>query len=79
VISPNLPGYGATTRPVGEGPGDSSYAAGLIEALIAEVGPPAVLAGHSYGGVVALMTALRGRIKPPRAVSSSGSRRPTTP
>jgi pimeloyl-ACP methyl ester carboxylesterase len=64
VISPNLPGYGATTRPAGEGPGDSSYAAGLIEALIAEAGPPAVLAGHSYGGVVALMTALRGRVRP---------------
>jgi pimeloyl-ACP methyl ester carboxylesterase len=64
VISPNLPGYGATTRPAGEGPGDSSYAAGLIEALIAEVGPPVVLAGHSYGGVVALMTALRGRVEP---------------
>jgi pimeloyl-ACP methyl ester carboxylesterase len=63
VIAPNLPGYGATTRPAGEGSGDSSYAAGLIEALIAEVGPPAVLAGHSYGGVVALMTALRGRVK----------------
>jgi pimeloyl-ACP methyl ester carboxylesterase len=64
VIAPNLPGYGATTRPAGEGPGDSSYAAGLIEALIAEVGPPAVLAGHSYGGAVALVTALRGRVKP---------------
>lgn len=64
VIAPNLPGYGATTRPVGDRPGDSSYAARLIEALIAEVGVPAVLAGHSYGGVVALMIALRGRVKP---------------
>jgi pimeloyl-ACP methyl ester carboxylesterase len=64
VIAPNLPGYGATTRPAGEGPGDSSYAAGLIEALIAEVGPPAVLAGHSYGGAVALVTTLRGRVEP---------------
>jgi len=63
VISPNLPGYGGTTRPTGEGPGDSSYAAGLIEALIAQVGPPAVLAGHSYGGAVALVTALRGRVE----------------
>ena len=63
VISPNLPGYGGTTRPAGEGPGDSSYAAGLIEALIAEVGAPAVLAGHSYGGAVALQTALRGRVE----------------
>jgi pimeloyl-ACP methyl ester carboxylesterase len=64
VIAPNLPGYGATTRPAGESPGDSSYAAGLIEALIAQVGPPAVLAGHSYGGAVALVTALRGRVEP---------------
>lgn len=64
VIAPNLPGYGGTTRPSGEGPGDSSYGAGLIEALIAEVGPPAVLAGHSYGGAVALTTALRGRVEP---------------
>ena len=64
VIAPNLPGYGATTRPPGEAPGDSSHAARLIEALIAEVGPPAVLAGHSYGGVVALIVALRGRVKP---------------
>jgi len=64
VISPNLPGYGATTRPPDGGPGDSSYAAGLIEALIAEVGPPAVLAGHSYGGAVALGIALRGRVMP---------------
>jgi pimeloyl-ACP methyl ester carboxylesterase len=64
VVAPNLPGYGGTTRP-GEGdPGDSSYAARLVEALVAEVGPPAVLAGHSYGGVVALMTALRGRVAP---------------
>jgi pimeloyl-ACP methyl ester carboxylesterase len=60
VITPSLPGYGGTTpRPV-DGPGDSSYAAGLIEALVAEVGPPIVLGGHSYGGAVALVTTLRG-------------------
>lgn len=64
VIAPNLPGYGATTRPGDDDPGDSSYAARLLEAVVAEVGPPAVLAGHSYGGVVALMTALRGRVTP---------------
>lgn len=64
VIAPNLPGYGTTTRPPGEGPGDSSYAAELIEALSAEVGPPAVLAGHSYGGVVALVTTMRGQVSP---------------
>lgn len=64
VVAPNLPGYGATTRPPDGGAGDSTYAAGLIEALITEVGAPAVLAGHSYGGVVALMTALRVKARP---------------
>lgn len=63
VISPNLPGYGGTTRAADGGPGDSSYAAGLIEALVAEVGAPVVLAGHSYGGAVALQTALRVRVE----------------
>ena len=68
VITPNLPGYGGTTPRPGDGTGDSSYAAGLIEALIAslrgEVGPPVVLGGHSYGGAVALITTLRGRVTP---------------
>jgi magnesium chelatase accessory protein len=64
VVAPNLPGYGGTTRTPGDVAGDSSYAAGLIEALVAEVGTPAVLAGHSYGGEVALVTALRGKVKP---------------
>ena len=64
VITPNLPGYGGTTPRPGDGPGDSSYAAGLIEALTAEVGPPVVLGGHSYGGAVALITTLRGRVTP---------------
>lgn len=64
VLMPNLPGYGGTTAPPEGGPGDNSYVAGLIEALIAKSGQPAVLAGYSYGGVVALRTALRGRVRP---------------
>src|SRR5262245_41946141 len=59
VIAPDLPGYGETTpQPPGEEP-DVGYASELVEALIRHVGPPAVLAGHSYGGVVALSVALR--------------------
>jgi pimeloyl-ACP methyl ester carboxylesterase len=64
VISPNLPGYGATTRPPPGLPSDSSHAARLIEALLDGLARPAVLAGHSYGGVVALLLALRGTVKP---------------
>ena len=64
VISPNLPGYGATTRPPVGLPSDSGHAVRLIEALLDGMKPPAVVAGHSYGGVVALLLALRGTVKP---------------
>jgi pimeloyl-ACP methyl ester carboxylesterase len=82
VIAPDLPGYGATT-PQPEGEPHVAYAAELIEALADEVGAPAVLAGHSCGGVVALAVALRGRIRPgalvlrwPRGHPAMASARP---
>lgn len=61
VIAPDLPGYGATTPQSSSALPDTNFAAELIEALVASIGPPAVLAGHSYGGVVALAVALRQR------------------
>lgn len=64
VIAPSLPGYGGTSPVPADGPGDNSYAAELIEALVARRGRPAVLAGYSYGGVVALRIALRARMQP---------------
>lgn len=38
------------------------YASELVEALIRHLESPAVLVGHSYGGVVALAIALRGHV-----------------
>ena len=62
VIAPDLPGYGETSlQPVGEPP-EAGYASRLIERLIGQVGVPFVLAGHSYGGVVALNLALHGGV-----------------
>ena len=62
VIAPDLPGYGETSpQPNGDEP-DVGYASQLIEGLVRHVGPPAVLAGHSYGGVVALAVALRANV-----------------
>lgn len=61
VIAPDLPGYGETTPQLPGRDPDVGYAAELLEALVKQVGPPAVLAGHSYGGVVALALALRGK------------------
>jgi pimeloyl-ACP methyl ester carboxylesterase len=63
VIAPDLPGYGATTPQAATDEPSVGWAAELIEALAGEVGVPAVLAGHSYGGVVALAVALRGRVR----------------
>src|SRR5574342_201873 len=62
VIAPDLPGYGETTPQATPGGATVGYAAALIEALIRDVGAPAVVAGHSYGGVVALAVALRSRV-----------------
>ena len=63
VIAPDLPGYGDTSlQPAGEEP-SVGYASALIETVIRHVGPPSVMAGHSYGGVVALAVALRGNVK----------------
>src|SRR5258705_13944594 len=48
-IAPNLPGYGATTRPPADLPSDSGHPARPIEALLDGIKPPAVVAGPSYG------------------------------
>lgn len=67
VLCPNLPGYGETTPTAADDAGPS-HAAQLLEALARDVGPPLIVAGHSYGGVVALSMALRGKVAP-RAVA----------
>jgi pimeloyl-ACP methyl ester carboxylesterase len=59
VIAPDLPGHGNTSPAPASRAADVSYAAGLVEKLIDRVGSPRVVAGHSYGGVVALALALR--------------------
>ena len=64
IVAPNLPGYGGTTPEAPEAPPSVSHAAALIEAVVRETGTPDVLAGHSYGGAVALVVALRGHVKP---------------
>ncbi len=64
IVAPNLPGYGGTSLEEPGGPDGVPHAAGLLESLIRETGAPDVLAGHSYGGAVALTVALRGHVKP---------------
>lgn len=64
LVTPDLPGYGGTTgQPLNDAP-DIGFAVRLIEGLVAEIGQPAVLAGYSYGGAVALASVLRGVVSP---------------
>src|SRR4029450_12543892 len=63
VIAPDLPGYGETTALPLHAEPDTADTAALLEALMTTIGSPAVVAGHSYGGVVALTLALRGRLR----------------
>ena len=62
VIAPDLPGYGETTALPMHAEPDPADTAALLEGLMSTLGAPAVVAGHSYGGVVALTLALRGRV-----------------
>src|SRR5689334_22126360 len=54
VVTPDLPGYGASARPTAAAGGADGLAADAeaIAALIDEVGEPVHLVGHSYGGSV---------------------------
>jgi pimeloyl-ACP methyl ester carboxylesterase len=64
IVAPNLPGYGGTSLEEPGGVEGVPHAAALLEAVMRETGVPDVLAGHSYGGVVTLAVALRGRVRP---------------
>src|SRR6266545_5146467 len=79
VIAPSLPGYGGTTAPPDGARGDNSYAAELIEALVAEVGRPAAFAGYSYGGVARSGPRCAGRSDRGRCRCSSRWRCPSSP
>ncbi len=74
IVAPNLPGYGGTTPEAPEAQPSVSHAAALIEAVIRETGTPDVLAGHSYGGAVALVVArtLRARVHSDSLVDRRG-------
>ena len=44
----DLPGHGASTEPLGDLAGDAA----AVSSLVASIGRPIVLVGHSYGGAV---------------------------
>lgn len=58
LIMPDLRGYGDSEPWSGRGPMRLADDAAIVRAIAEEVGEPLHLVGHSYGGAVALMTAL---------------------
>jgi len=65
VLTPDMPGYGASDALPAAAPPATAAMAAAVGALIAAMGEPVWVAGHSYGGNVALHAALaqRARIK----------------
>jgi len=62
TICPDLPGYGASDPLPFDGPTGRMDAMGTaIACLVASLGGPVRLAGHSYGGNIALQAALQAR------------------
>jgi len=67
ILAPNLLGYGGTDPRAASEPPATAPDAEYVEALLGSLGASVALAGHSYGGNVALAVALRGRV-PVRAL-----------
>jgi pimeloyl-ACP methyl ester carboxylesterase len=63
VLTPDLPGYGASGIPDAPGPLEAELAA--VAALVEHAGQPVHLVGHAFGGAVALEAARRmpGRVR----------------
>jgi pimeloyl-ACP methyl ester carboxylesterase len=60
-VTTSLLGYGTTAERRTESDPSIAYEADILEAVIARAGGPVHLVGHSYGGLVSLVVALRGR------------------
>jgi pimeloyl-ACP methyl ester carboxylesterase len=62
AVTTSLPGYGRTAERRPEGSSSIAHLAEAIETVIASTGSPAHLVGHSFGGLVAVAVALRGKV-----------------
>lgn len=60
-VTTSLLGYGTTAERRTERDPSIAHEADILEAVIARAGGPVHLVGHSYGGLVSLVVALRGK------------------
>ena len=61
VLAVDLPGYGGSDRVPDEPVGRAAAMGAAVTRLVEHCGQPVRLAGHSYGGVVAVQSALQAR------------------
>lgn len=61
-VTTSLLGYGATAERRSEGDPSATHEAEVLEAVIAKAGGNVHLVGHSFGGAVALVVAMRKRV-----------------
>ena len=61
-VTTSLLGYGGTTERRSAGDASIWHEADMLEVVIRRAARPVHLVGHSFGGLVALAVALRGRV-----------------
>lgn len=61
-VTTSLLGYGGTAERRTPDDGSIDHEAAMLEAVVRRAGGPVHLVGHSFGGLVALTVALRGRV-----------------
>jgi pimeloyl-ACP methyl ester carboxylesterase len=61
-VTTSLLGYGTTAERRTESDPSIAHEVDILEAVIARAGGPVHLVGHSYGGLVSLVVALRGQV-----------------
>jgi len=62
-VTTSLLGYGRTAERRTAADTDISYEADVVESVVARMGEPVHLVGHSFGGLTALAVALRKRVQ----------------
>ena len=73
IIAPNLPGYGGSDPRPSDVVSDTAWVARQIESLLETIGEPVVLAGHSYGGNVALTVAMHDALEHRHRANARGN------
>ncbi|MFT5006310.1 MAG: pimeloyl-ACP methyl ester carboxylesterase [Paracoccaceae bacterium] len=64
LITTSLPGYGGSKEIRPANVHDMSGMTDFVARVVAQIGAPVHLVGHSYGGLNVLAAALSGRVKP---------------